>query len=197
MQGSASGLNAFSDLAMSSWSGSWIIGAQWDSCCTSSPPGNRIISPFTGLIDEFKIFNRALNATEVASEYASGANYGEGNAYANVLDGSVPIFGSTQSVGMPAYNIGSSGGGYPYKNTTAIGKFICGFANCADYAPLIRPIPVTYTCRIIPDVPYMNDTLQGMANSPGSLSNNVTYSYQWYLNGTLNCTANEGSVHVG
>ena len=136
-----------------------------------------------------------LNGNNLYNTTLSG--HGEGNAYANVLDGSVPIFGSTQSVGMPLLNVGSSGGGYPYRNTTSNGKFSCNFAACADYAPIIPRILVTYTCRISPDAPYTSDTLQGYAGAPGSLPSNVTYYYQWYLNGTLNCTGNEGSVHVG
>lgn len=70
MEGSDSGLNGFNNLDMSAWSGSWIIGAQWDSCCSASPPGNRISNKFTGLIDDIRIYNRALSGSEVSQLYS-------------------------------------------------------------------------------------------------------------------------------
>jgi len=127
----------------------------------------------------------------------SVSGHGEGNLYANVLDGSRAIFGSTPAVTFPAYNIGSSGGDYPYKLATSGGKFACNFANCADYAPFINKILAAYSCRISPDAPYASDTLQGYAGAPGSLPTNVTYYYKWYMNNSLNCTGDGATVHVG
>jgi len=62
-------------------------------------------------------------------------NHGEGNIYANVLNGSVPITGTIASLYGAGLYVGSSGGGYPYSTATSQGKFICA-GNCADYAPL-------------------------------------------------------------
>jgi len=58
----------------------------------------------------------------------------EGNLWGNVLNGSVNVTGSVAS-GYPgmALFVGSGGSGYPYKNTTSLGK-IKGKA--VDYAPL-------------------------------------------------------------
>ena len=70
-EGSDSGLNGFGNLLMSSWSGSWIVGAQWDSCCSTSPPGNRISMQFIGFISDVRIYNRALPAAEVLAIYNS------------------------------------------------------------------------------------------------------------------------------
>ena len=137
---------------------------------------------------------RDLNGGNYYNTSLSG--HGEGNAYANVIDGSVLVVGATQSSGMAGYNVGSSGPGYPYRNSTSLGKFVCSFANCADYAPIINRILATYTCRISPDAPFVTDTLQGWAGSPGSLGSNVTYYYRWYMNGSLNCTSDEASVQV-
>jgi len=59
----------------------------------------------------------------------------EGNIYANVLNGSVSIQGTTNSSIAGLY-IGTRGTGFPYSNTTSGGKFSCNFAGCQDNAPL-------------------------------------------------------------
>jgi parallel beta-helix repeat protein len=59
----------------------------------------------------------------------------QGNAYENVLNGSVVVTGTVASDLPPLY-IGSAGAGVPYNNSTSGGKFYCNFAGCADTAPL-------------------------------------------------------------
>jgi uncharacterized protein (TIGR03790 family) len=61
-----------------------------------------------------------------------------GNIYHNVINGSVPITGTVLSV-FPNLYYGSSGSGYPYNDTTSLGKFSCAFPGCADYGPLTPP----------------------------------------------------------
>ena len=71
----------------------------------------------------------------------------QGNAYANVLNGSIAVRGSVNSSISGLY-IGTVGAGVPYSNTTASsgGKFSCNFAGCADYAPL------TNATLAVPDI---------------------------------------------
>ena len=66
-----------------------------------------------------------------------GIAQSQGNIYANVLDRSIPVFGSTPS-SIPNLYIGTAGAGVPYSNTTSANKFSCNFAGCADFAPLNR-----------------------------------------------------------
>jgi parallel beta-helix repeat protein len=86
------------------------------------------------------------NFTDTSGLYvsdANGSNYynttingrAAGNIYANVLNGSVPVYGATASPFTGLY-YGTSGTGVPYNNSTSNSKFSCDFAGCADYAPL-------------------------------------------------------------
>lgn len=56
---------------------------------------------------------------------------GEGNVYANVMDGSVNISGLTYSLGYPVLYVGINGD-LPYNETTSLGKMF----GATDYAPL-------------------------------------------------------------
>jgi hypothetical protein len=67
----------------------------------------------------------------------NGSNYyntTEGNIYANVMNFSIIIWGSSPS-GISGLFIGTSSS---YNNTTSLSKFSCSFAGCADYAPLTQ-----------------------------------------------------------
>jgi hypothetical protein len=89
------------------------------------------------------ILNNFASTTGVYVNDTNGSNYyngtyaglNQGNIYANVLNGSVHIAGTQLSSALGLY-IGNTGSGYPYTNTTSLGKFSCNFAGCADYAPL-------------------------------------------------------------
>ena len=74
-----------------------------------------------------------LNGTNFYNATYDGKN--QGNAYANVLNGSITVVGSTVS-SIPNYYLGVSGAGVPYNNSTSGSKFVCSFARCGDYAPL-------------------------------------------------------------
>ena len=77
-----------------------------------------------------------INDTTGANFYNSTyAGKNQGNAYANVLNGSVNISGLTLS-SLPSLYIGFNGSGYPYNNSTSGGKFVCSFSGCGDKAPL-------------------------------------------------------------
>ena len=62
----------------------------------------------------------------------------EGNIWHNIMNGSVVVSGSQQSLYGQGLAVGSSGAGYPYNNTTSLGKFVCSFDGCADFAPLVN-----------------------------------------------------------
>jgi len=70
-EGSSSGLSSFGPLSMATWSGTWTIGAQWDSCCGAE--GDRINGMFTGNIDNVKIYDYARTPAQVMVDYNSGA----------------------------------------------------------------------------------------------------------------------------
>ena len=99
-------------------------------------------------------WNNFQNASGAYVTDANGSNFynattpngtNEGNIYANVMNWSVNISGSVVSSGFPQLFIGNNGTGFPYSNSTSKNKFICSFANCADYAPLVNP-PFAYPC---------------------------------------------------
>jgi len=180
------------------------VGSFYNNTFTSATGTHVYISATAGGSNNFYLNSFGATSGTYVTDLNGGNYYntslsghGEGNMWANVMDNSVFILGSTPSVGVVGLNVGSSGPGYPYSVSTSNGKFACNFANCRDYAPLIPPILANYTCRIIPAAPYTSDTLQGWAGSPGSLPSNVSYYYRWYMNGSLNCTGDEASVHVG
>ncbi|MFA5930453.1 MAG: right-handed parallel beta-helix repeat-containing protein [Candidatus Micrarchaeia archaeon] len=81
------------------------------------------------------------------NSYNSSICNGEGNIYANVIDNSVAIYGTTASTGFPLLKVGTAGPGYPYNNTTSGSKFSCNFAGCADYAPLTNQTPIN--CSVL------------------------------------------------
>ena len=63
------------------------------------------------------------------------ASKNQGNAYPNVLNGSVIAKGTVNSSISGLY-IGTAGAGVPYTNVSSLGKFACNFAGCQDNAPL-------------------------------------------------------------
>ena len=73
----------------------------------------------------------------------SGLN--QGNAWANVIAGSVGAHGLNNSSVAGLY-IGTIGPAVPYNSTTSEGKFICPAVGCADYAPLTPTQPLSYNC---------------------------------------------------
>ena len=72
------------------------------------------------------------------------ASKNQGNAYANVLNGSISVVGNVSS-SLSGLYIGTSGA-VPYNNSTSGGKFVCGFAGCGDYAPLTSTNVSTFSC---------------------------------------------------
>ena len=90
------------------------------------------------------------NFTGTSGVYVNDANggnhynttisgHGEGNIWANVMDGRVAITGTSNSTGFPSLRYGTNGSGYPYGNSTSERMFSCNYAGCADYAPLTDP----------------------------------------------------------
>ncbi|MCX6771859.1 MAG: right-handed parallel beta-helix repeat-containing protein [Candidatus Micrarchaeota archaeon] len=71
------------------------------------------------------------NGNNIFNTTISG--HGEGNIYANVMDGSAQVQGNQSSVGFPQLFVGMNGTGYPYSQSTALGKIV---GNVTDYAPL-------------------------------------------------------------
>jgi hypothetical protein len=76
---------------------------------------------------------RDMNGTNAYNCTFDGKN--QGNAYANVLNGSVIAKGTVNSSISGLY-IGTAGAGVPYTNVSSLGKFACNFAGCQDNAPL-------------------------------------------------------------
>ena len=76
-----------------------------------------------------------LNGTNSYNCTYGGIAQTQGNIYANVLNGSIGVYGTNNSSIAGLY-IGTSGAGVPYSNTTSGSKFSCNFVGCADYAPL-------------------------------------------------------------
>ncbi len=90
------------------------------------------------------------NFIEIESITLQGNTYNgsEGNIWANVIKGSVLITGTNASGYGQNLSVGTGGSGYPYRQSTSQGKFICP-AGCADYAPLTRftaPPPQSCIC---------------------------------------------------
>ena len=67
-----------------------------------------------------------------ANHYNSSLCNGEGNLWANVLNGSVDVRGTVHSVGFPRMYIGSNGTGLPYNDSTSGGMT----TGVSDYAPI-------------------------------------------------------------
>jgi hypothetical protein len=88
------------------------------------------------------LFHNGYTYEEAMYWSINGANRAEGNIYANVMDGSVAVYGTANSSIAGLY-IGALGAGYPYSNATSGGKFICSFAGCQDNAPLTPNIMPT------------------------------------------------------
>jgi hypothetical protein len=59
------------------------------------------------------------------------------------------------------------------------------------------PHPAIQTSRILPSPAYANDTLLGYCNATDVDSGNVTYYYQWFLNGVLNASGSSGAYTPG
>ena len=117
---------------------------------------------------------------------ANGSNYynatisgrGEGNIWANVMDGSVEITGTDNSTGFPLLRIGTAGTGYPYNNSTSGGKLS---GAVADYAPLTSAAPAAASCGTL-STPNNVTTLASNVSINGQTCFNVTAE-----NVTLDC----------
>jgi hypothetical protein len=76
-----------------------------------------------------------------SNNYNGTACNGEGNVWANVINGSIKIQGNATSIGYPSFYVGINGTGYPYNETTSGGMMTGG----TDYAPLTTgTISITY-----------------------------------------------------
>ena len=76
-----------------------------------------------------------VNDTNGSNFYNCSYNgLNQGNAWADVINNSVVVYGINSSSISGLY-IGNTGAGYPY-NITKSSKFSCNFTGCADYAPL-------------------------------------------------------------
>ena len=118
--------NVIRNITFASFKGTGI------SIAFSPSSSNNIIclNKFTNTSDYYV---RDLNGTNSYNCTYDGKN--QGNAYANVLNGSIEVVGSARSSVAGLY-IGTTGAGVPYDITSSAGKFSCSFAGCADYAPL-------------------------------------------------------------
>ena len=153
--------------------------------CIGSEPSSTVCTGggvhFYGSIDEVKIYNRSLTATEIMAEYAnSAATRGEGNIYANVMDRSVYVYGLAASTGFPSLVVGAGGDGHPYNAANSGGK-ISG--NAADYAPLAPITALKCMPLSSPNTIYMMSSDLAAANMTASgMCFNVTAA-----NVTLDC----------
>ncbi|MCK9202578.1 MAG: right-handed parallel beta-helix repeat-containing protein, partial [Gallionella sp.] len=127
------------------------------------------------------------NFTPTSGFYVSDSNgsnfynttisgHGEGNIWANVMNGSVAITGTNNSTGFPSLYYGTAGSGYPYNNTTAGGKLS---GAVVDYAPLTSA--TTLTCGLL-STPNTVYTLTSSQSINGATCFNVTAA-----NVTLDC----------
>ncbi|MFA6328553.1 MAG: LamG-like jellyroll fold domain-containing protein, partial [Candidatus Micrarchaeia archaeon] len=119
----------------------------------------------------------------------NGSNYynctyatkNQGNMYANVMNGSIQVLGTTVS-SFPSLYIGSAGAGFPYNNSSSGGKFVCSFAGCADFAPLtpvflLLSTPSSLAVSSVTDQP-LNSQLGEMSLSWGANSNPAGTVYE-------------------
>ena len=139
------------------------------------------------------------NFTETSGYYVNdlnGGNFynssvcnGEGNIYANVMNGNVHITGVNNSLISGLY-IGNAGAGYPYQTNTSAGKFVCNFANCADFAPLTN-VPQTYLLTVSA-FPANGGNVSGSASnlSYGATRNISAISNAGYAFTTWNSSSN-------
>jgi len=105
--------------------------------------------------------------------YSSGICNGEGNIYANVIDNSTIIYGTSTSTGFPFLSIGSYGTGYPYRDNTSGGKFNCNFEDCIDAAPL-TPNDITLKCGNL----NMSGATYTMTLVNASINNSTCFNVQ-------------------
>ena len=114
---------------------------------------------------------------------------GEGNLWADVLDGTVNISGTAFSAYGPGFYLGAEGSGYPYSNITSA-KVI---GEAADFAPLILG-PVIIANLIVTG--SVGGTVTGTAYNvtvPATLPINATASTGYAFSGWSrvgNCTIN-------
>ena len=84
-----------------------------------------------------------VNDSNGSNAYNSSLCNGEGNIYANAMNGSVKITGAANSTGFPGLYVGTEGAGYPYSNNTSQGKIM---GKAIDYAPLTNAKSNGYGC---------------------------------------------------
>ena len=136
------------------------------------------------------------NDTNGGNFYNSTINgHGEGNIYANVMNGSVDITGAINS-SIPGLYIGAAGAGYPYSNSTSQGKLS---GTVADYAPLTARLdtaPSISAIEILPSPVYINAQLNCRITAFSNAAPVLSINYTWakngvpYSNGTNSSAAN-------
>ena len=121
----------------------------------------------------------------------SGNN--EGNIWADVIDGTKTITGSTYSTystGYPELFIGTGGADYPYVQGTI-----------TDNAPLTNQqgasTPEMQTVTITPETATIYDALIGYCNATDADEDSLIYHYKWYLNDVENETGTSSSEVQG
>lgn len=93
----------------------------------------------------------------------------QGNIWQNIANGTLKVRGILPSASVPNYYLGVTGNGYPYNNSTSLGKFSCNFAGCGDYSPLTTYYGLIDTYQVSP-------------------ANGFTY-YNAPINLTFNCSS--------
>lgn len=151
----------------------------------NSSSGNNTfwLNNFTGTSGYF------VNDTNHSNYYNNST---EGNIWADVMNGSVMVAGSSGSAAYTSLFIGTQGQGYPYNNSTSRGTKIYG--NITDYYPLT---PYDFVCGMNLSTANTNYTLKGNVQVNGTNCLNVTAA-----NITLDCrgysmTGNNSSGSYG
>lgn len=133
-------------------------------------------SPYVKVYENGNFLNTSVNGR------------GEGNIYANVMSGAVPVSGAYYSTGVPSLLIGTSGAGVPYNSTTSQGKIV---GNITDYAPL------TYM-PLVPNnnVSCNNSSIVGDANGDGAINSIDALIISKVFTGQLPMPANKCCLDV-
>ncbi|MCX6770560.1 MAG: right-handed parallel beta-helix repeat-containing protein [Candidatus Micrarchaeota archaeon] len=106
---------------------------------------------------------------------------GEGNIYANVMNGSVQVQGNQTSSGYPSLYIGINGTGYPYDYTSSQGKVV----GMTDFAPLT---PNYYVA------PSYGSLIVNASPAAGGAASGTSYNFIVPATKPVNATANAGYV---
>ncbi len=131
----------------------------------------------TGSIGNTFYWNNFTQTSGLYVNDSSGSNYfnatingnPEGNIWANVMNGSVNITGTSISSGFSGLYRGATGAGYPYNSTNSQGKLS---GAVADYAPLT---PYQEPTQQAPSI-SLNLPASNTAQSTRTISVNLTVS---------------------